>query len=72
VRLGEFPSDLVRIQCNDCGRSGNYKKSNLLKQYEPTAQMPDVLFDLSSDCPKRQSSGEACGAIYPDLLLHGT
>lgn len=40
--------DVVRIECERCGRSGGYRREGLLARFGPDAALPDVLMALAS------------------------
>jgi hypothetical protein len=35
--LGEFPRDVVRIECEHCGRAGSYHRDGLMARFGPTS-----------------------------------
>jgi hypothetical protein len=39
--LGEFPSDVVRIECERCGRAGRYRIDGLIERFGADAALPD-------------------------------
>ena len=38
--LGEFPLDVVRIECPRCDRAGSYRRDGLLARFGPTSPCP--------------------------------
>jgi hypothetical protein len=42
--LGEFPLDVVRNDCQRCGRAGSYRLAGLIERFGADAALPDVLF----------------------------
>jgi hypothetical protein len=42
LQLCEYPPDMVSPVCEKCGRSGQYRKQNLIKRYGADARLPDV------------------------------
>jgi hypothetical protein len=50
--LGEFPVDVVRIECERCGRAGSYRLDGLLTRFGPDAALPGVLMTLAT-CERR-------------------
>jgi hypothetical protein len=52
--LGEFPLDVVRIECERCGRSGRYAKARLMERFGADAAGPDVLTELAA-CERRKN-----------------
>lgn len=67
LTISTFPHDPIRLRCPKCGRSGQYRRASLQRQFGPQAVMPDVLDRLAA-CPRRGQFSDACGAIYPDLV----
>jgi hypothetical protein len=55
-----------------CGRKGGYSRERFAALVDPDTQLSDALAKISADCPKRNGGvyfgGEACGAIYPDMV----
>ena len=35
LQLSEYPGDLVRLSCEECGRSGQYRKQKLIERSDP-------------------------------------
>jgi hypothetical protein len=64
--LGEFPFDVVRIDCERCGRAGRYALAGLLARFGADAAGPDVLMELAQ-CDRRKDFSRPCGARYTDL-----
>jgi hypothetical protein len=65
--LGEFPFDVVRIDCERCGRAGRYALSRLIERFGADAAGPDVLMELAQ-CERRKDFSRPCGARFPDLV----
>ena len=66
--LGEFPSAVVHIECQRCGRDGSYRLDGLLARFGPDAALPDVLMALAT-CDRCQDFSRPCGARFTDALL---
>jgi len=68
LTIKDFPSDLVEIECKQCGRLGRYPKAALIEKYGSDIVLPDLLALIAGDCEERTSLGNrGCGAIYPAL-----
>jgi hypothetical protein len=68
LTIKDFPSDLVEIECKQCGRHGRYPKAALIEKYGSDIVLPDLLALIAGDCEERTSLGNrGCGAIYPAL-----
>ena len=61
--------DVLRIECQQCGRFGRYNVAKLVEQHGRRHLLTDWLHAMTRDCPHRQQSGvtRACGAVMPDL-----
>jgi hypothetical protein len=61
--------DVLVVACDKCGRSGRYRVLRLAEQIGRDGKLTDWLYDLTKDCPRRQSPGlsDPCGARCPDL-----
>jgi hypothetical protein len=64
--LGEFPFDVVRIECERCSRAGSYALARLIERFGADAAGPDVLMELAQ-CEHRKDFSRPCGARYTDL-----
>jgi hypothetical protein len=64
--LGEFPFDVVRIDCERCGRAGRYALAGLIERFGADAAGPDVLLELAA-CERRRDFSRPCGAKFTDL-----
>jgi hypothetical protein len=65
--LTEYPHELVRLVCDreDCDRAGQYPKRTPIDRYGPAIRLPDLLQEISADCPKSGGLGnDMCGARY--------
>jgi hypothetical protein len=70
VLLRDWPAgDVVRVACSSCGRAERYRLAALIERFGPAANLPEVLFHVSRDCPRGGIGqlGDACGSYYPDL-----
>jgi hypothetical protein len=61
--------DVLRVECEKCGRAGQYRVDRLLRQLGRDAKLTDWLYDLTKDCPRKLKSSysDPCGARCPDL-----
>ena len=50
--LAEFPLDVVRLECQRCGRTGSYRLDGLMARFGPDIALPDLLTALAS-CARR-------------------
>jgi hypothetical protein len=52
IRLRDYPGDIVRLGCDRCGRSGQYRKQTLIAQYGPDIVLPDLRHEIAQ-CERR-------------------
>lgn len=64
--LGRFPHPRLSIQCEPCGRRGDYSTARLVDRFGPEIRLPDLLSALSADCPERQKFQARCFAVYAE------
>src|SRR5690242_20505174 len=67
LTVAEFPGPVLEVPCPLCDRRGRYAKARLVERFGPNLSLPDLLGQLSPDCPTRGRPGESCSAIYPAL-----
>jgi hypothetical protein len=66
--LGDYPADtdFVRFGCTKCTRRGQYALATLLRKYGPDKKLPELIAEISADCPKRSAGSvsimDLCGA----------
>jgi hypothetical protein len=65
--LADKGLDLLRVESSKCRRSGRYRVIKLAEQIGGDGKLIDWLYDLTRDCPRKQSPGlsEPCGARCP-------
>jgi transcription elongation factor Elf1 len=58
---------VLRIECEKCGRSGQYRLDRL--SYDIDAKLLDWSDEITADCPRKHSGNlyDQCGARCPDL-----
>jgi hypothetical protein len=55
----------IHVSCTTCGRTRMHSLASLLVQHGPGIGLPDLLAELSRQCPQRTSDGiEPCGATF--------
>ena len=67
LQLSEYPGDMVRLSCEKCGRSGQYRKQKLIERYGADMRLPD----LRQEFAQRKRHGQmhdACMVRYVDLV----
>jgi hypothetical protein len=64
--LGEFPLDVVHIDCERCGRAGRYAKARLMARFGADIALPDVLVAIAQ-CERRKDFSAPCGVRFTDL-----
>jgi hypothetical protein len=68
--LRDYPAEVVSIECDTCGCVDRYRLVALVARFGPAAKLSDVLFVLSTDCPRQRDLRftEPCIASFPALL----
>ena len=68
--LRDYPAEVVSIECDTCRWVDRYRLVSLVARFGPAAKLSDVLFVLSTDCPRQQDLrfAEPCIASFPALL----
>jgi hypothetical protein len=63
--VGKF--DVLRVECDKCGRRGRYRLDRLIEQYGLDAKLFD--WEPEADCPRKVARNEhdPCGSRCPDL-----
>lgn len=58
--------DRLHIRCTKSERVGRYRVALLIETFGKSRRLPDLLVELSADCPRRQSLStfDRCGAAY--------
>jgi hypothetical protein len=60
--------DVLRVECDKCGRSGRYRVLRLAEQIGWDGKLTDWLYGLTKDCPQSPGLSDPCGMKCPDLL----
>jgi hypothetical protein len=47
--------DVLRVECEKCGRPGRYRVTTLAEQIGWDGKLTDWLYDLTKDCPRKQA-----------------
>ena len=60
---------VLRITCDKCGRSGQYRVERLIIRYGIDAKLFEWSDQITADCPRKQARNlnDQCGARCPDL-----
>jgi hypothetical protein len=59
--------EVLRLECDKCGRHGRYRLDRLIEQYGIDAKLFD--WEPEPDCPRKiaRNDYDPCGARCPDL-----
>ena len=59
--------DVLKVECDKCGRFGRYHVERLIERYGIDAKLFD--FEPEADCPRKiaRNDYDPCGARCPDL-----
>ena len=67
LQLSEYPGDIVRLSCEKCGRSGQYRKRKLIERYSADMRLPDLREEIAQ-CSRHGQTHDACMVRYVDLI----
>jgi hypothetical protein len=67
LQLFEYPDDIVRLSCEKCGRSGQYRKQTLVERYGGDIRLPDLREEIAK-CRRHGQTHDACKVRYVDLV----
>jgi hypothetical protein len=70
LTLADYPTDMVGIECNKCGRSGRLNRARLIAEHGAEIPIADLRHVLAA-CPRRGQMHDPCEAVFPDPVLHG-
>src|SRR5215472_4129277 len=59
--------DVLKVECDKCGRFGRYHVERLIEHYGIDAKLFDWSAQITADCPRRHSGNlyDQCGARCP-------
>jgi hypothetical protein len=62
-------TDVLAVACSRCDRAGRYPLTRLIERLGGNFTVPDLLRELSPDCPKRGSVSQydLCGIYCTEL-----
>lgn len=66
IKLRDHPGDMVRLSCDRCGRTGQYRTENLVAQFGPNIALPDLRHEIAR-CERRGKMHNACAVHYVGL-----
>jgi hypothetical protein len=66
LQLREYPGPIVRLSCEKCGRSGQYRKQKLIERHGADMRLPDLRQEIAK-CERMRKMHDACMVHYPDL-----
>lgn len=64
IPLGRCPNPRLKIQCEPCGRRGDYSTARLVERFGADMALPDLLTALSAGCPGRKGLTPRCDAVF--------
>ena len=67
LSISEYPCDIVRLSCEKCGRSGQYRKQKLVERYGVDMRLPDLREEIAQ-CRLHKQTHDACMVRYVDLI----
>jgi pyruvate carboxylase len=67
LSLSDDPGDMVRLWCEKCGRSGQYRNQKLIERYGADMRLPDLREEIAQ-CDRMGKMHDACMVCYVDLV----
>jgi hypothetical protein len=67
LHLYEYPTPIVRLSCEKCGRAGQYPKRDLIARYGADIRLPDLREEIAK-CRRLGEMHDTCMARYVDLV----
>jgi hypothetical protein len=67
LQLREYPGEIVRLSCEKCGRSGQYRKQKLIERYGADMRLPGLREEIAQ-CERQGQMRDACMVRYVDLV----
>ena len=58
LQLLDYPGDMVRLSCEKCGRSGQYRKQKLIERYSANIRLPDLREEIAQ-CRRVKADSDA-------------
>ena len=66
LTLTEHPGEIVRLDCERCGRSGQYRKRKLIERFGDDMRLPDLRHEVAQ-CERRGRMHDACAVRFVGL-----
>jgi len=66
LQFHDYPTELVRLSCDKCGRSGQYRKQKLIERYGADMRLPDLREEIAQ-CRGQGKMHDACMVRYVEL-----
>jgi hypothetical protein len=67
LQLFEYPGGIIRLSCEKCGRSGQYRKQKLTERYGADMRLPDLREEIAQ-CKRHGQLHDSCMVRYVDLV----
>lgn len=68
--LDTIRNRMIVVRCDECDRTGRYRRETLIERYGPDMLMPDVLAKITESCERRGPGVyERCQARYDEELM---
>nr|UXE45027.1 hypothetical protein Hi04_10k_c4039_00035 [uncultured bacterium] len=63
LQLSEYPGEMVRLSCEKCGRSGQYRKQTLIERYGADMRLPDLREEMAKCRRRGQNARRLRGSL---------
>ena len=67
LTLLAYSAEMVRLSCDKCGRTGQYRKQTLIERYGADIRLPDLREEIAQ-CERHGKMHDACMVRYVDLI----
>ena len=67
LSISEYPGDIIRLSCEKCGRSGQYRKQKLIERHGADIRLPDLRQEIAQ-CGRMGKMHDACMVHYVGLV----
>jgi hypothetical protein len=69
-QLYEYPAEMVRLFCDKCARSGQYRKQTLIERFGPDIRLPDLREEEEiAQCERHGKMHDACMVHYVERIV---
>lgn len=67
LTAADYPTEMVTIRCESCGREGRYRRQSLIDRFGGDMELPEILDRLAGCERNTWLSIDRCKAFYVEL-----